>query len=78
MNVINVDWSQGTASLISYDKSAANTRVVGATIGNMVRALMNTVNLSPSQVHLIGHSLGAHTMGYAGDWIQGIGRITGE
>ncbi|XP_056013685.1 inactive pancreatic lipase-related protein 1-like [Ostrea edulis] len=76
MNVITVDWSRGTTGF-SYDKSTANTRVVGATVGNMVKALKDTVNLPLNRVHLIGHSLGAHVMGYAGDWTRGIGRITG-
>ena len=29
-------------------------------------------------VHLIGHSLGAHTVGYAGEKIANLGRITGQ
>ncbi|XP_056013680.1 inactive pancreatic lipase-related protein 1-like [Ostrea edulis] len=77
MNVITVDWSNG-ADFFNYDTPTANTRVVGATVGNMVKALKDTVNLPLSQVHLIGHSLGAQVMGYAGDWNRGdIGRITG-
>jgi len=35
------------------------------------------VGLNPKHVHLIGHSLGAHTAGYAGERIEGLGRITG-
>lgn len=28
-------------------------------------------------IHIIGHSLGAHTAGYAGALVAGLGRITG-
>lgn len=82
MNVILVDWSKGTKG-VNYMKSAANTRVVGATIGNMVKALKDTANSQLNQIHLVGHSLGAQIMGYAGDWtstnirIGRVGRITG-
>ena len=31
-----------------------------------------------SKIHLIGHSLGAHLMGHAGERIPGISRITGR
>ncbi|XP_062592184.1 inactive pancreatic lipase-related protein 1-like [Saccostrea cucullata] len=81
VNIIPVDWSHGTG--FNYMKSSANTRVVGATIGNMLKALWDTTGIQLSRVHLIGQSLGAHIMGYAGDWtrskinIGSVGRITG-
>ncbi|XP_062615308.1 inactive pancreatic lipase-related protein 1-like [Saccostrea cucullata] len=76
MNVIAVDWSKGTQGRL-YSQSAANTRVVGATIGNMIKVLRDSFSLPLGKIYLIGHSLGAHIMGYAGDWVRGIGRITG-
>jgi len=40
--------------------------------------LQTNYGLDPNDVHLIGHSLGAHTAGYAGEKLGGnIGRITG-
>jgi pancreatic triacylglycerol lipase len=35
------------------------------------------LGVKASDVHLIGHSLGAHTAGYAGEKIFQLGRITG-
>ena len=39
---------------------------------------MSKADLNPSEVHLLGHSLGAHAMAYVGRDITGIGRITGK
>lgn len=78
--MITVDWSRGTWG-IRYDKSTANTRVVGATVGKMVEALMKNAGVSLGNVHLIGHSLGAQIMGYAGKELRHlgqVGRITGK
>jgi pimeloyl-ACP methyl ester carboxylesterase len=33
---------------------------------------------SPSAIHLIGHSLGAHIASYVAKAIPGIGRLTGK
>ncbi len=40
-------------------------------------SLQDNHGLNPKDVHIIGHSLGAHTAGYAGEHINKLGRITG-
>jgi hypothetical protein len=76
MNVMVVDWSGG--SFDQYHQAVANTRVVGAVIAELIKALHNTTQLDYSNVHFIGHSLGSHICGFAGERIPGLGRITGK
>ncbi|KAK7115671.1 pancreatic lipase-related protein 2-like [Littorina saxatilis] len=73
-NVIAVDWRKG-AKGPNYFQAAANTRVVGAQIATLIK----TLGVDPANVHLIGHSLGAHVAGYAGEKFlsKKIARITG-
>ena len=59
-------------------QSAANIRVVGAQIAAMLKRLQGSCGLDLYDVHIIGHSLGAHAAGYAGENLSGIGRITGN
>ena len=75
-NVIGVDWSEGAKQF--YPKAVANTRVVGAVIANLVRTLVNKAGLKLEDLHVIGHSLGAHVSGYVGRRVPGIARITGK
>ena len=75
-NVITVNWEKG-AKLTDYRQAAANTRVVGAMIAELMKALHKTSKASYDSMHLIGHSLGAHIVGYAGERVPGTGRITG-
>lgn len=75
LNVIIVDWAGGSLPL--YTQATANTRLVGLEIAFLIRKLQEDHGLKPEDVHLIGHSLGAHTAGYAAERIPGIGRITG-
>ena len=74
-NVIAVDWQNG--AIFPYEHATANTRVAGAVTAAMIKLLMDTTGQTPDMFHIIGHSLGAHTAGYAGERISGIAQITG-
>ncbi|XP_050442779.1 pancreatic lipase-related protein 2-like isoform X4 [Adelges cooleyi] len=73
-NVILVQWSSWT----DYDTATRKTKDVGHEVANLINTLGELVGLELKNVHLIGHSLGAHAAGFAGKKLQGqVGRITG-
>ena len=74
MNVIAVDWSGGNQFL--YEQAAANTVIAAAVIRQLLQAIINK-GVQPQQIHLIGHSLGAHIASYIGRNLRNIGRISG-
>lgn len=74
-NVIMVNWSGGATG--HYHTARLNIRVVGRQTANMMRFLVDTYSYSMA-IHVIGHSLGAHAAGYAGeDFAYTVDRITG-
>ncbi|XP_030842163.1 pancreatic triacylglycerol lipase [Strongylocentrotus purpuratus] len=76
VNVVMVDWSDG--ALMGYTRSRANTRVVGREIAKLIEALNAATGATFGSMHIIGHSLGAHIGGYAGEACSGtIGRVSG-
>ncbi|XP_005387910.1 PREDICTED: pancreatic lipase-related protein 2 [Chinchilla lanigera] len=76
VNCICVDWKGGSRT--DYSQAAQNIRVVGAEIAYLVQVLWTKLSYEPVNVHLIGHSLGAHVAGEAGRRLEGrAGRITG-
>ncbi|XP_014641318.1 PREDICTED: pancreatic triacylglycerol lipase-like [Ceratotherium simum simum] len=76
VNCICVDWSGGSRT--AYSQASQNVRIVGAEVAYLVGVLQSSFSYSPSNVHVIGHSLGAHAAGEAGRRTNGtIGRITG-
>jgi len=80
-NVFIVDWSNGAAAML-YSTAVANTWVVGAELGNFIVQLVEKTGVHVEDIHIIGHSLGAHVSGYAGKWVKNklqkpVGRITG-
>ncbi|XP_030766603.1 pancreatic triacylglycerol lipase-like [Sitophilus oryzae] len=75
LNVIVVDWAGGSLPL--YTQATANTRLVGLELAYLINYLVKNYEMDPKNVHIIGHSLGAHTAGYAGSLVPGLARITG-
>ncbi|XP_062069973.1 pancreatic triacylglycerol lipase isoform X3 [Lepus europaeus] len=76
VNCICVDWKGGSRT--TYPQATQNIRIVGAEVAYLVGTLQSSLEYSPSNVHVIGHSLGAHAAGEAGRRTNGaIGRITG-
>ena len=89
VNVVLVNWAGlATAFQISninnyaYDEAALNAIDVGSLVGLCIAELSRTAAVKPANLHLVGHSLGAHLMGHAGRVFAAIanhlvGRITG-
>ncbi|XP_021562553.1 hepatic triacylglycerol lipase [Carlito syrichta] len=78
VNVGLVDWIARAHH--HYTIAVRNTRLVGQEVAALLRWLQDSVHFSPSKVHLIGYSLGAHVSGFAGSSMgrtHKIGRITG-
>lgn len=80
-NVVVVNWITGAGP--PYTQAVANTRLVGAMTARLANQIIKISGLEDSQLHVIGHSLGAHTAGYVGYHLQHqynfkLGRITGK
>ncbi|XP_060851334.1 pancreatic triacylglycerol lipase-like [Rhopalosiphum padi] len=77
-NVISVDWSC-IADDPKYPVPAVLTKAVGSAIANFLDHLVDVTGIDSSDIHLIGHSLGAHVVGSCGYHFKSgkIGRITG-
>ncbi|RVE46866.1 hypothetical protein evm_008511 [Chilo suppressalis] len=77
LNVITIDWHE-IAQNPMYPWPALSTRYVGKRMAKLIKSLYQTYNMNNTDIHLIGHSLGAQVMGYAGFFAeQKIHRITG-
>ncbi|XP_058816211.1 pancreatic lipase-related protein 2-like [Topomyia yanbarensis] len=78
MNVLVVDWSP-LADETLYYKSAFATRDVGRHVGALVGRMVAETGTDLNSVHIIGHSLGAHTSGFAGSFVRSgkVSRVTG-
>ncbi|KAI3381242.1 hypothetical protein SNEBB_002074 [Seison nebaliae] len=75
--ILKVDWTFG-AMAPDYMAAVANSRLVGKILGLVFRSLQRHHYLISTNIHCIGHSLGAHVCGYASYEIhRKVGRITG-
>ncbi|XP_066148571.1 pancreatic lipase-related protein 2-like isoform X1 [Euwallacea fornicatus] len=75
-NVIGMDWSKLCQT--EYASAMRGAKTAGQQLGDFIHWLtFNGVNIA--DVHLIGHSLGAHVAGIGADSVKGgrVGRITG-
>lgn len=77
-NVIVVDWSEIAGNYL-YPIPMAYTKPVGIFYAALVDFVID-LGTDPKQIHLIGHSLGAHISGFTGGFVKKakIGRVTGE
>ncbi|XP_041761987.1 pancreatic lipase-related protein 3-like [Anopheles merus] len=78
VNIISIDWSD-TAGLLDYILLRLRLDQVAASLAGFVDFLHNTTNLDLSQLHLVGHSLGAHLAGLSGKRVTSgrVGAIIG-
>lgn len=75
-NVVGVDWSVLCST--EYISAMRGVQLAGEALATFIRWL-NSMGVSTSDIHIVGHSLGAHVAGVAGDKLKDkqVSRITG-
>jgi hypothetical protein len=77
-NVICVDWKQYSTDL-SYAIAKARAKHIGKDIARVVSRITKNMTEGTADMHLIGHSLGAHIVGFTGKILTNlVPRITGN
>lgn len=77
-NVICVNWIQ-LSFYIQYKVSKQNAKYIGYDIANLLKKITKNMTKGVENIHLIGHSMGAHIVGFTGKTLTGqIARITGN
>lgn len=79
VNVITFDWHH--YATMEYTIAARKTRKIGQYLGQLLVSLIQSEKIRIEDIHIAGHSLGAHIAGYAGKTVKNqlgvqIGRIT--
>nr|CAH7716768.1 unnamed protein product [Callosobruchus chinensis] len=80
MNALVVGWH--SLAYNCYFAAASATNCIGKYVAQILVQAVDTLGANPDNIHLIGHSLGAHVSGYAGQFFkemhrEKLGRITG-
>lgn len=77
-NIIVVDWSEG--SMRFYTRAKATVFLVADIVADFVDRLVKENGMNLDDLHIIGHSLGAHVSGLAGARIKAgkPARVTGN
>lgn len=78
--VLVVDWEKGAAG--SYPDAGINTPMAGALISRFLEKIVKDAKIRPDNITLIGFSMGAQVMGFAGRHFKNytnttLGRISG-
>ncbi|KAG1694112.1 Pancreatic lipase-related protein 3 [Nymphon striatum] len=77
VNIIAVDWEKGCKAAVCPCMRQSQVNWSNCGILYSTSNGKKEFHVSPEQIHVIGHSLGAHVSGEVGERIPGIGRITG-
>jgi len=68
-NVITVDWTKD-ATTLNYNTAAKKTSSVGKFLAKLIYRMLENDLLRPKDIHIVGHSLGAHIAGHTGHFLQ--------
>ena len=70
VNVILIDWSEFSGG-INYLADAMHAVEIGDVFGSLwSKILIEDLNIDPSDIHVLGHSLGAHMVGHIARGIE--------
>lgn len=77
-NVICVDWKQYSTDL-TYAGAKLRAKPIGKDIAKVLNKITYNMTEGTRDLHLIGHSMGAHIVGFTGKiLINQVPRITGN